>query len=307
MRHLVMVVTAAPGCNILQASHIGEVLAALSGRLRGGPRWLGEGAAFEIGIQAGDWAEALRLRAAAEERLVGIPVDVNLIVVGAAARRKGLLVADMDSTILEVEMIDELAEAIGIRAEIAPITLGAMRGEIDFATALEARVAMFAGQPEALLHEIAATCARPNPGAVELVEAMRRCGAVTALVSSGFTAFTCPVARRLGFTAHFGNVLEVAEGRITGRVRRPIRGAPHKAAVLRWLARKLCVLPEDTVAVGDGANDLEMLEAAGLGVAFRAKPIVRDAMRKRPNGAVIEHGDLTALLHLQGVTQATSC
>jgi phosphoserine phosphatase len=206
----------------------------------------------------------------------------------------------MESTIIEQEMIDELAVIAGRRDEIAAITLATMRGEIDFTQSLRQRAAMLAGLTSADLATAAARIT-PMPGAATLVSTMRSNGAVTALVSGGFTVFIEQVANQFAFDRYFGNHLELENGRLTGRVREPILNSTAKRDVLLSLATEYALDLDDILAVGDGANDLQMLAAAGLGVAFRAKPVVRAAMLASPNGAVIDHANLTALLHLQGL------
>jgi phosphoserine phosphatase len=205
----------------------------------------------------------------------------------------------MESTIIEQEMLDELADFIGARERIAAITERAMRGELDFEAALKERVAMLAGLGAGVLDEVAQRITL-MPGAETLVRTMKANGAYCALVSGGFTVFTGLVAARVGFDEHQANVLEIAGGKLTGRVIEPILGRAAKKSALLRLTVRLGIDAGDTLAVGDGANDLDMLAAAGLGVAFRAKPRVREAVAAMPNGAVVTDGDLTALLRLQG-------
>ncbi len=264
---------------------------------------LGDGEAIDIGVRADDAAEALRLRLTfadeiRDDLLEHLPVDVAWLP-DSPHRRKHLLIADMESTIIEQEMLDELADCVGLRETISGITARAMRGELDFEAALRERVGLLAGLDAKVLDEVADRITL-MPGAETLIRTMQANGAYCALVSGGFTVFTERVAKQLGFDEHQANVLEIADGKLTGRVLEPILGGDAKLAALRRLTAKLGIDPSQVIAVGDGANDLAMLAAAGLGVAFRAKPKVREAVAALPNGAVINHGDLTALLYLQG-------
>jgi phosphoserine phosphatase len=228
---------------------------------------------------------------------LGPGVDTN--VVPAAGRRKRLLIADMDSTIIGVECIDELADFAGVKAEVAVVTEAAMRGELDFEAALEARVKLLKGLPEAALARAFEERVRLNPGARVLVETMKRGGALTALVSGGFSYFTERVAALAGFAEQRANRLEVAGGVLTGAVARPILGRSAKREALEELCARLGIGAAEAVAVGDGANDLEMVRAAGLGVAYRAKAALAEAADAR-----LERSDLTAVLALQGIAEA---
>ena len=221
-------------------------------------------------------------------------VDVN--VVPAEGRRKRLLIADMDSTIIGVECIDELADFAGLKPQVAEITERAMRGELDFEAALIGRVALLRGLPAETLQRCYAERVRLNPGARTLVRTMAGQGAGTALVSGGFSFFSERVAAAAGFARHRANRLEVREGVLTGEVGRPILGRAAKLAALREAAAEAGIGPEAVIAVGDGANDADMVEAAGLGVAYHAKPALAAVA-----DAVLAHSDLTALLALQGI------
>lgn len=224
-------------------------------------------------------------------------VDINLI--PQARRRKRLLVADMDSTIIPVECIDLVAEYAGKGPEVRAITERAMAGELNFEDSLRARIAHAEGLEEAALERICAERIRLNPGARTLVRTMAAKGAHTALVSGGFTWFCERVAAAAGFAEHRANVLVIEAGRLAGRVREPVLGREAKVEALGEMLRRLDLAPADALAVGDGANDLGMIEAAGLGVGYRPKPLLAEAA-----DAVLRHSDLTALLYLQGYEAA---
>jgi phosphoserine phosphatase len=223
---------------------------------------------------------------------------IDVIVQPAAARRKKqLLVADLESTIIENEMLEELADFLGMRAHVAEITRRAMNGEIDFVGALNERVALLRGLPETVLSEAAARI-RLMPGAKTLIATLRRDGVRTVLVSGGFAVFAEPVAAMLGFDRVIANRLDVTNGLLAGTVTPPIVTAATKHDTLVALAAEAGLGLNETLAVGDGANDVPMLMIAGLGVAFHAKPAVAAASRWR-----IDHADLTALLYAQGYRQ----
>jgi phosphoserine phosphatase len=285
----VLVLTADPASGALDES----VTAAVQALAGTAGRWLQPGAAFEAPI------DEPSIRASVATALAGRPIDVNAV--AAANRAKRLLVADMESTMIEQEMIDELAGLAGRRDEITAITLATMRGDLDFENSLRHRVALLAGLTLAHL-ETAARRITPMPGAAALVSTMKAGGAITALVTGGFAIFAERVATMLGFDHTFSNTLLVENGRLTGHVADPVLDQTAKRDRLLELAAAADLDLSQTLAVGDGANDLAMLEAAGLGVAFRAKHAVRAAMLNSPTGAVIDHADLTALLHLQGLS-----
>lgn len=251
--------------------------------------WLATGLACDLPFEGlSPEAAETALRVAFDGR----PLDVGAQ--PAAGRRKRLLVADMESTIIAQEMLDELADRLGLRSEISAITERAMRGELDFEAALAERVARLAGLERPTL-EAAARDITFNPGATALLGTMKAGGAETALVSGGFLFFAEPVATALGFDHCRANSLELAEDRLTGRTLGPILGREAKLETLNELLAARNLPAEAACTVGDGANDLAMLRAAGLGVAYRAKPVVRAAAPFR-----LDHADLTGLLYLQG-------
>jgi len=254
----------------------------------GTPEWLDEGDAADIAINANP--------AGARAALEGAADAVDVVVQPAAGREKRLLVADMDSTMITVECIDELADYAGLKPQIAEITEAAMRGELDFAAALDARVALLKGLDASAIERCRDERVRLMPGARTLVRTMRSRGATTVLVSGGFTAFAEPVAAEIGFDRAIANILEVDDGRLAGTVTKPIVDSSTKERTLRETRLKLGISDDLTLAVGDGANDLAMINIAGLGVAYRAKPVVAAAAAAR-----IDHNDLTALLWAQGI------
>jgi phosphoserine phosphatase len=222
-------------------------------------------------------------------------MDVNIVPGDIGTRRKKLLVADMDSTIINQECIDEIADVAGIKPKIAEITERAMRGELKFEDALNERLSLLAGLTEKQLAEVYDTRITLMPGATTLVATMRKFGAYAALVSGGFTFFTSKVRAKVGFDVDHSNTLGLKDGRMTGKVDGPILGREAKLAFLQQYTKERSLADIQTMAIGDGANDLAMIKAAGLGVAYRAKPIVAAEAQ-----ASITHGDLTALLYLQG-------
>jgi phosphoserine phosphatase len=230
---------------------------------------------------------------AARAMVAGKPIDVAHIPL--ANRRKRLLIADMDSTMIEQECIDELADAVGIKAEIAAITARAMNGELDFAEALRTRVKLLAGLPRSRIEEVRREQITFAPGGRTLVQTMKAYGAYTSLVSGGFTFFADYIGKRIGFDEAMANTLEFDGDVLTGTVADPVLGREAKLARLNALSVEHDIPLAATLAVGDGANDLDMIRAAGLGVALHAKPVVAAEADVR-----IDHGDLTALLYLQG-------
>jgi phosphoserine phosphatase len=259
-------------------------------------RWLDPEIAADLFFTGDEPALALA-RAQLSAALAGEAVDG--IVQPEAGRRKKLLLADMDSTLIGQECIDELAARVGIGVRVAAITERAMRGEIAFEPALRERVALLAGLPETVIAEVLRSAITLTPGGRTLVQTMRSEGAYTAIVSGGFTQFTQAIAGRLGIHEHRANELIVENGRLVGRVGEPILGRDAKLATLRELRARHGLGVDETLAVGDGANDLAMLGEAGLGVAYRAKPAVAAAAHAR-----IDNADLTALLYAQGFARS---
>ena len=252
-------------------------------------RWLDEGVAADL-VFTGDLRAK---RAALEESLSGEAIDI--IVQPLAHRRKRLLVADMDSTLIGQECVDELADVAGVGGRVAAITERAMRGEVAFAPALRERVALLAGMSETVIQDVLKDRIRLNPGARTLVKTMRANGAYVAIVSGGFRQFTRAIRERLGADEDRANTLMIEGGKLTGKVIEPILGEGAKLGALKEIAAAMGLTLDDTLAVGDGANDLPMLQAAGLGVAYRAKPKVAANAHAR-----VEHTDLAALLYAQG-------
>jgi phosphoserine phosphatase len=242
-------------------------------------------------------ADARKLETEIRIALDGAAIDI--IVQPAATRRKALFLADMDSTMIGQECIDELAAYVGLKEKVSGITERAMRGEIEFEPALRERVGLLKGVPLSVVDEIIASRITLTPGGRELVRTMRANGGYAALVSGGFTVFTGPISITIGFDEHRSNLLLAENGILTGEVADPILGKQAKLDSLIELRARFNLAPEQTLAVGDGANDLAMLGEAGLGVAFRAKPAVAAAADAR-----LDHADLTALLYAQGYTGA---
>lgn len=257
------------------------------------PDWLAPTIACDFAF---DGIAAPLAQAAVTEQLNGAPLDVA--VQPRAGRRKALLVADMDSTVVTTETLDDLADCAGLRERVAPITARAMAGELDFPAALRERVAMLAGLPATALDETLARVELTS-GARTMVRTMVDGGAHTALVSGGFSHFTAAIRARCGFDEDQANRLVLADGVLSGKVIEPILDRDAKLELLHRLCRQRSIAPAEACCVGDGANDADMLAAAGLGVAYRGKPPARAATPFH-----VDHGDLTALLYLQGYRQA---
>lgn len=271
----VLVLIAAP-----RSGAISDQIAARIGHVH----WLSQGDALETSAS---------YVALAREVCAGLPIDIN--VVPSDNRRKRVLLADMDSTMIQQECVDELGVVAGVGDHIKSVTARAMRGEIDFEGALKERVALLQGLPESAIQEVIDKRITFMPGGKSLLNTMKKHGAYTALVSGGFTAFTAHVAHALGFQENRANTLLVKDNRLTGEVAMPILGKDAKVESLRRICSAHGLSHEDVLAVGDGANDIPMLQAAGMGVALHAKPKVQEQAHY-----VVNHGDLTALLYLQG-------
>ena len=254
----------------------------------GEARWLDPGVAAEFMVQA-----APENRWEVWEGLQALRVD--MVVQKAEGRKKRLLIADMDSTMIQQECIDELADEAGVGAHVAAITARAMNGELDFDAALRERVGLLKGLPEGVIARVLRDRITFMPGGAVLLATMKAQGAYAALVSGGFTAFTTAVAARLGFDENRANILLAEDGKLAGTVADPILGKEAKLMALKEITSQLGITPFEAIAVGDGANDLPMLLAAGTGVALHTKPRVQTECEVRVN-----HGDLSALLYLQG-------
>ena len=273
----------------LRANLTEDTAQALTRRWDGGPlRWLNPGVAaeFDVAVRPADFADAW---ADLHDQTLDLAIQPT------AGRRKAILLADMDSTMIGQECIDELAHVAGVGPRVADITARAMNGELDFNGALSERVALLTGLKDSVIADVLASRITMASGGAELVATMRAHGGYAALVSGGFTAFTEAVADRLGFDEHRANTLLAEGGLLTGRVGLPILGREAKVEALIQIAAARGLTPADVIAVGDGANDLGMIQMAGTGVALHAKPSVAAQAKVR-----INHGDLTALLYLQG-------
>lgn len=277
----------------LSDEHVGLARSALAHvvQTEGAPKRLAP-ECIEIGFDGDADAALSAVRAA----LGDSKVDAN--VVPAANRQKRLLICDMDSTIIPVECIDEIADFAGVKDRVSDITERAMRGELDFDDALRERVGLLTGLSVDALARTYEERITLNPGAAEMVDVMKRAGALTALVSGGFTYFTEKVAADAGFERNQANTLLIADGKLTGAPGDPILGRAAKLAALNAMTAEIGATAADAVAVGDGANDLDMIRAAGLGVAYRAKPAVAAEADAR-----LDYSDLRAVLWLQGMTE----
>ncbi|WP_119392503.1 phosphoserine phosphatase SerB [Taklimakanibacter lacteus] len=287
----VVILIAAPGSRAIGPAMVSR-LRDLTGHP---PQWLSKGEVLETFVATA----TPELRAELGLLVKDHPIDVAIVPAQhRSQRRKRLLIADMDSTMIGQECIDELGALAGVGDRIKAITLSAMRGELDFEQALKARLALMKDLPEAAIGRVLKERITFTPGGRTLIATMRAHGAYAALVSGGFVQFTGHVATELGFDEHRANELLIEDGKLTGGVREPILGKDAKVQALTDLTHRLGLSLEDTIAVGDGANDIPMLQASGLGVALHAKPKVREAA-----AVSIVHGDLTALLYLQGYWQ----
>ncbi|TAU89647.1 phosphoserine phosphatase SerB [Rhizobium leguminosarum] len=253
--------------------------------------WLADGVACDIALRDGTDAQA------AEANILAVisSAPIDLVIQEQETRRKKLLIADMDSTMIGQECIDELAAEVGLKEKVATITARAMNGEIAFEPALRERVALLKGLPISVVDEVIAKRITLTPGGPELLATMKSKGHYTALVSGGFTVFTSRIAATLGFDENRANTLLEDGGILSGFVAEPILGKQAKVDALNEIAARLGISPAEAIAVGDGANDLGMLHLAGSGVALHAKPAVAAEAQMR-----INHGDLTALLYIQG-------
>jgi phosphoserine phosphatase len=276
--------------NALAAKAVERARAALPGA--GAPQWLASATAADIPFTLAAGGD----QRAFAERLRALLPATDVVVQEAANRRKKLFLADMDSTMIQQECIDELADYVGLKAHVAAITERAMRGEIAFEPALRERVALLEGLSVSVIEEVLRDRIKLTPGARTLIATMRANGARTCMVSGGFTHFTDRIAAMIGFDENRANSLTVVDGhKLAGKVAEPIFGRDGKRAALIELRNELGLAKDETMAIGDGANDLDMILEAGLGVAYHAKPKVAEAAPAR-----IDHGDLTALLYVQG-------
>ena len=285
-----LVITAQPGSNTLTDTMLATLADAIP-TLPAPDRLGGDAVQYAIA------PDMLGIADAMSDRFDDLPIDINRV--SDAARQKKMLIADLESTIIEQECLDELAKTIGKEEVIIDITTRAMRGELDFEPALKERVAMLKGMPEGALQELYDTGITLMPGATTLLATLRKHDVFCGLVSGGFAFFAARIADKLNFNRFQCNDLNLVDGALDGTVVEPILGRAAKADILTAWAKELGLSEADVLATGDGSNDLAMLGIAGMGVAFRAKPAVAESARYR-----ITHGDLTALLYLQGYRQA---
>jgi phosphoserine phosphatase len=255
--------------------------------------WLADGIAADLLFNDDPIAARVKIK----HSIGAEPIDI--IIQPLESRRKKLLIADMDSTMIGQECIDELADVVGLKTLVSAITARAMNGEIPFESALRERVALLKGLNSNVVQTVIKDRITLTPGGRELIATMKSQGGYTALVSGGFTNFTGPIAATLGFDENQANTLEEEDGQFTGMVREPILGRQAKAEALQSICARLKISCSDAMAVGDGANDLSMIQLAGAGVALHAKPSVAAEAKHR-----IDHGDLTALLYMQGYRKA---
>ena len=285
---------AAPANPVLEEAHLRIAAQALDEK--GRAEWLSKGVAADILFPGSATLDLRGATLAVKALLPGLPIDV--VVQPVKGRRKRLLIADMDSTMIGQECIDELADFVGLKEKVSQITERAMRGEIAFEPALRERVGLLKGLDEAIVDRIIAERITLTPGGKALVRTMRANGGQAWLVSGGFTLFTGKIAEMIGFDVNRANILNVADGKLTGSVAEPILGKEAKRRALHEATQGMGIALGDTMAVGDGANDLAMLGDAGIGVAFHAKPQVAAVA-----DAAIDNGDLSALLYMQGYRQ----
>jgi len=276
----------------VEADHIERVFQCLAMTGKAGKvKWLAEKEACDLFFDSPD--PAINIAGKARDALSGTAIDA--VCTSVKGRQKKLLISDMDSTIINEECIDELGDAIGVGSQIREITAAVVNGDMSFSDALRKRMALMQGMERSVLERVYEERISLKSGARTLVQTMRRHGAFCILVSGGFSFFTGRIAERVGFHDHRGNHLAFAEGKLTGEVGEPILGRSAKLNTLLRLCDEKSLEPSDVLAVGDGANDIKMIQAAGLGVAFHGS----DSLKKQAN-ACIDHGDLTALLYIQG-------
>lgn len=285
---LVLTLIANPEKRDLSSSEVGAICMALKAT---SVDWLAKGCACDIALP-----QTLEANAAREiVKLLVASKPIDFAIQDAASRRKSVLVADMDSTMIEQECIDELAAEAGIAEQVSAVTKRAMNGEIEFEAAVRERVIYLKGLPHNIATKVIEERITFSSGGKILVETMKANGAYTALISGGFTSFTGPIGKTLGFHEHHANILAIAENVLTGEVEEPILGAEAKVSQMHRISAEKKIGIEDFIAVGDGANDIPMLKLAGTGVALHAKPNVAAQI-----DLTVDHGDLTSLLYLQG-------